>query len=76
MVHAVCVQNGFTSLHGAAHFGYLHIIRELLEKMNADILAQTSVRVTLSYMYIYIHIYIYIYIYIFIYIYMYIYVYI
>ena len=47
-VRAVCLQNGFTPLHGAARHGCLHIVRELIEKMNADILAQTSVRVALS----------------------------
>ena len=44
-VHAVCVQDGSTPLHNAARYGCLHIVRELIEKMNADILAQTFVRV-------------------------------
>ena len=42
-VHIVLVQNGSTPLLGAALFGHLHIVRELIEKMNADVLAQTTV---------------------------------
>ena len=45
-VHAVCVQTGFTPLLSAAQYGHLHIVRELAEKMNADLLAQTSVCMT------------------------------
>ena len=37
------VQNGITSLLSAAWFGHLHIVRDLIEKMNADVLAQTTV---------------------------------
>ena len=39
----IFVQNGITPLLGAALFGNLHIVRELIEKMNADVLAQTTV---------------------------------
>ena len=47
-MHAVCLQAGFTPLLSAAQYGHLHIVRELIEKMNADLLAQTSVCVVLS----------------------------
>ena len=39
----IFVQNGSTPLLGAALFGNLHIVMELIEKMNADVLAQTTV---------------------------------
>ena len=39
----ILLQNGYTPLLDAALFGHLHIVRDLIEKMNADVLAQTTV---------------------------------
>ena len=37
------LQEGWAPLHSAALNGNLHIVRELTEKMNADVLAQKPV---------------------------------
>ena len=37
------LQKGWVPLHSAALNGNLHIVRELTEKMNADVLAQKPV---------------------------------
>ena len=42
-LHTVFIQTGYTPLHWAAQYGHLHIVRELTEMMNADVLAQQPV---------------------------------
>ena len=42
-LHTVFIQTGYTPLHWAAQCGHLHIVRELTEMMNADVLAQKPV---------------------------------
>ena len=42
-LHAAFIQTGYTPLHCAARFGHLHIVRELTEMMNADVLTQQPV---------------------------------
>ena len=38
------LQEGWAPLHRSARYGHLHIVRELIEKMNVDVLAQKPVR--------------------------------
>ena len=37
------LQDGWTALHLASRYGHLHIVRELVEEMDANVLAITQV---------------------------------
>ena len=41
------LQDGWPPLHCSARYGHLHILKELIEKMNADVLVQKPVCVNL-----------------------------
>jgi len=41
------LQDGWAPLHYSARYGHLHIVKELIEKMNADLLVEIPVCVNL-----------------------------
>ncbi len=43
LIEIFSFQDGWALLHTCARYGHLHIVRELVEKMNADVLAEDAV---------------------------------